>query len=41
MDGVIGMFGVLGVNDCCERLIEMCSKLGLLSGNTCFKKCSI
>ena len=38
MDCLIGMFVVPGVNDCGERLIEMCSELGLLIGNACFKK---
>ena len=27
-----------GVNDCGERLIEMCRELGLLIGNTCIRK---
>ena len=38
MDVVIGRFGVPGVSHCGERLVEMCSGLGLLIGNTCFKK---
>ena len=38
MDVMIGRFGVPGVSHCGERLVEMCSELGLLIGNTCFKK---
>ena len=38
MDVVIGRFGVPGVSHCGERVVEMCSELGLLIGNTCFKK---
>ena len=38
IDGVTGKFGVPGVNENGERLIEVCSDLGLLIGNTCFKK---
>ena len=38
MDVVIGRFRVPGVSHCGKRLVEMCSELGLLIGNTCFKK---
>ena len=38
MDVVIGRFGVPGVSHCGERVVEMCSELGLLIGKTCFKK---
>ena len=38
IDGVTGKFGVPGVNENGERLVEMCSELGLMLGNTCFKK---
>ena len=38
MDVVIGRFGVPGVSDCGEMLIEMCSDLGLLIGDISFKK---
>ena len=38
MDVVIGRFGVSGVSDFGERLIEMCCELGLLIGDICFKK---
>ena len=38
MDVVIGRFGVPGVSNCGERLIEMCSELGLLIRDICFKK---
>ena len=38
MDFMIGRFGVPGVSDFGERLIEMCSELGLLIGDICFKK---
>ena len=41
MDVVIGRFRVPGVSHCGKRLVEMCSELGLLIGNTCFKKCKI
>ena len=40
-EGVTGKFGVPGVNDIGERLIGVCSEMGLLIGNTCFKKRSI
>ena len=36
--GVIGKFGVPGVNESGEKMTEMCNELGLLIGNTCFKK---
>ena len=38
MDVVIGRFRVSGVSDFGERLIEMCSELGLLIGDICFEK---
>ena len=38
MDVMIGRFGVPGVSDFGERLIEMCSELGLLIGDICFEK---
>ena len=38
IDGVIEKFGVTKVNECGERMIEMCCELGLLIGNTCLKK---
>ena len=38
MDVVIGRFGVPGVSDCGDRLIKICSELGLLIGDICFKK---
>ena len=37
-DDIIRKFGVLGANNCGERLIEMCSELCLLTRNKCFKK---
>ena len=37
IDGVIGKFGMSGVNEWGEELIEMCGELGLLIGNTCLK----
>ena len=36
--GIIGEFGVDGVNDSGERMVEMCSECGMAVGNTYFKK---
>ena len=36
--GIIGEFGVNGVNDSGERMIEMCSECDMAVGNTYFKK---
>ena len=36
--GIIGEFGVNGVNDSGERMVEMCSECGMSVGNTYFKK---
>lgn len=38
IEGVTGMYRVLGVSESGQRLIEMCSVLRLLIGNTFFKK---
>ena len=38
IDGVTGKFGVQGINDNGEKLIEVCSERNLIIGNTCFKK---
>ena len=38
IDGVTGKFGVQGINDNSEKLIEVCSERNLIIGNTCFKK---
>ena len=38
IDGVIGKFGVPGVNESGMRLVELCMERELLIGNTCFKK---
>ena len=38
VEGVIGKFGVPGVNESGERLIEMCVERELVIGNTMFKK---
>ena len=37
-DGVLGRYGVPGVNDNGERLVEMCSERRLIVGNTWFQK---
>ena len=34
----MGLFGVLGVNDNEERLVQMCAKRDLILGDTYFKK---
>ena len=36
--GIVGEFGVDGVNDSGERMLEMCSECGMSVGNTYFKK---
>lgn len=38
MEGVIGKFGVPGVNWAGERMVEFCAESGLIVGNTWFKK---
>jgi len=37
-DGVVGKFGVPGINENGECLVEMCAERGLICGNTWFQK---
>ena len=41
IDGITGHFGVTGINESGERLIEMCASQRLIVGNTWFKKKSV
>ena len=36
--GVVGKYGVPGVNESGERLLDMCMEKELVIGNSCFKK---
>ena len=38
IDGITGKYGVPGVNENGERLVELCAERGLIVGNTWFKK---
>ena len=38
VEGIVGEYGVPGVNESGERLLDMCVEQELLIGNSCFKK---
>ena len=38
VEGVVGKYGVPGVNESGERLLDMCVEQELVIGNSCFKK---